>query len=54
MTWSSTPIRNYRDWKLVTDFHAAELGWLWGINRGVLTPRYGRSVAGVADAPTRT
>ena len=38
VTWSPTPIRNYRDWKLVTDFHAAELGWLWGINRGVLTP----------------
>ena len=38
MTWSPTPIRNYRDYKLVTDFHAAELGWLWGINRGILTP----------------
>jgi glutamate-1-semialdehyde 2,1-aminomutase len=38
VTWSPTPIRNYRDYKLVTDFHLAELGWLWGINRGVLTP----------------
>jgi len=38
VTWSPTPIRNYRDWKLVTDFEVAELGWLWGINRGVLTP----------------
>jgi glutamate-1-semialdehyde 2,1-aminomutase len=38
VTWAPTPIRNYRDYKLVTDFHVAELGWLWGINRGVLTP----------------
>ena len=38
VTWSPTPIRNYRDYKLATDFHVAELGWLWGINRGVLTP----------------
>lgn len=38
VTWSPTPIRNYRDYKLSTDFEAAELGWLWGINRGVLTP----------------
>jgi len=37
-TWSPTPIRNYRDYKLSTDFEVAELGWLWGINRGVLTP----------------
>ncbi|MBJ7399988.1 aminotransferase class III-fold pyridoxal phosphate-dependent enzyme [Mycolicibacterium sp.] len=38
VTWSPTPIRNYRDYKLSTDFEAAELGWLWGINRGILTP----------------
>ena len=38
VTWSPTPIRNYRDYKLSTDFEVAELGWLWGINRGVLTP----------------
>jgi glutamate-1-semialdehyde 2,1-aminomutase len=38
VTWSPTPIRNYRDYKLSTDFHVAELGWLWGINRGILTP----------------
>lgn len=37
MIWSSTPIRNYRDFKN-TDFEAAELGWLWGINRGIITP----------------
>ena len=37
VTWSGAPVRNYRDFKAV-DFEAAELGWLWGINRGVITP----------------
>ena len=37
VTWSPTPVRNYRDYKR-TDFEAAELSWLWGINRGILTP----------------
>jgi glutamate-1-semialdehyde 2,1-aminomutase len=37
VTWSATPVRNYRDYKR-TDFGAAELSWLWGVNRGVLTP----------------
>ena len=37
VTWSVTPVRNYRDYK-VTDFGLAELSWLWGVNRGVLTP----------------
>lgn len=37
VTWSATPIRNYRDYKR-TDFGAAELSWLWGVNRGILTP----------------
>ncbi len=37
VTWSSTPVRNYRDYKR-TDFAAAELSWLWGVNRGILTP----------------
>ncbi len=37
VTWSSTPVRNYRDYKR-TDFSAAELSWLWGVNRGILTP----------------
>ncbi|MBU6148264.1 MAG: aminotransferase class III-fold pyridoxal phosphate-dependent enzyme [Actinomycetales bacterium] len=37
VTWSQDPVRNYRDYKR-TDFHAAELSWLWGINRGILTP----------------
>jgi glutamate-1-semialdehyde 2,1-aminomutase len=35
--WSPTPVRNYRDFK-ATDFDAAELSWLWGINRGIITP----------------
>lgn len=37
ITWSPTPVRTYRDYKR-TDFAAAELSWLWGVNRGVLTP----------------
>ncbi|MEO8329360.1 MAG: aminotransferase class III-fold pyridoxal phosphate-dependent enzyme [Candidatus Nanopelagicales bacterium] len=37
VTWASTPVRTYRDYKR-TDFGAAELSWLWGLNRGVLTP----------------
>ena len=37
VTWSTTPVRNYRDYK-ATDFGAAELSWLWGVNRDVLTP----------------
>ena len=37
VTWSTTPVRNYRDYKR-TDFDTAELSWLWGVNRGVLTP----------------
>ena len=37
ITWSPTPVRTYRDYKR-TDFGAAELSWLWGVNRGVLTP----------------
>lgn len=37
VTWSPTAVRNYRDYKR-TDFEAAELSWLWGVNRGILTP----------------
>lgn len=37
VTWSTTPVRNYRDYK-ATDFALAELSWLWGVNRGILTP----------------
>jgi glutamate-1-semialdehyde 2,1-aminomutase len=35
--WSPTAVRNYRDFK-ATDFDTAELSWLWGINRGIVTP----------------
>ena len=35
--WSPTPVRNYRDFK-ATDFGLAELSWLWGLNRGIITP----------------
>jgi glutamate-1-semialdehyde 2,1-aminomutase len=37
VTWSPTPVRTYRDYKR-TDFEVAELSWLWGVNRGILTP----------------
>lgn len=37
VTWSSQPVRNYRDFKAV-DFELAELSWIWGINRGIITP----------------
>lgn len=37
VTWSTKPVRNYRDYKR-TDFEVAELSWLWGVNRGILTP----------------
>ena len=37
VTWSPTPVRNYRDYK-ATDFTIAELSWLWSLNRGIITP----------------
>lgn len=37
ITWSVTPVRNYRDYK-ATDFKVAELAWLWSLNRGIVTP----------------
>ena len=37
VTWAPWPVRTYRDYKR-TDFAAAELSWLWGVNRGILTP----------------
>ncbi len=37
ITWSTTPVRTYRDYK-ATDFALAELSWLWGVNRSILTP----------------
>ena len=37
ITWSTKPVRNYRDYK-ATDFAVAELSWLWSLNRGIITP----------------
>ena len=37
VTWSPAPVRNYRDY-MGTDFAAAELHWLWMLNRGIITP----------------
>ncbi len=37
VTWSTTPVRNYRDYK-ATDFDLAFAQWIHGINRGILLP----------------
>ena len=37
MTWSRSPVRNYRDY-LNTDFDLAFAQWIWSVNRGVLLP----------------
>lgn len=37
ITWSTTPVTNYRDYK-ATDFDLAFAQWMHGINRGVLLP----------------
>ena len=37
VTYSATPVRNYRDYK-ATDFDLAFANWIWGINRGILLP----------------
>ena len=37
VTWSSEPIKNYRDYK-ATDFDLAFAQWIHGINRGILLP----------------
>ena len=37
VTWSTTPVRNYRDYK-ATDFSIAEAHWLFALNRGIITP----------------
>jgi len=37
ITWSTSPVRNYRDYK-ATNFEIAELSWLWSLNRGIITP----------------
>jgi glutamate-1-semialdehyde 2,1-aminomutase len=37
VTWSTKPVRNYRDYK-ATDFGIAEAHWLFSLNRGIITP----------------
>jgi glutamate-1-semialdehyde 2,1-aminomutase len=37
VTWSTKPVRNYRDYK-ATDFGIAEAHWLFALNRGIITP----------------
>jgi glutamate-1-semialdehyde 2,1-aminomutase len=37
VTYSPTPVRNYRDYK-ATDMALAFANWIWGINRGILLP----------------
>lgn len=37
VTFSTEPVRNYRDYK-ATDFDLAFASWVWGINRGILLP----------------
>ena len=37
VTWSTQPVRNYRDYK-ATDFGVAEAHWLFALNRGIITP----------------
>ena len=37
ITWSSGPVRNYRDYK-ATNFDLAFAQWIHGINRGILLP----------------
>jgi glutamate-1-semialdehyde 2,1-aminomutase len=37
VTYSPTPVRNYRDYK-ATDMDLAYANWIWGINRGILLP----------------
>jgi glutamate-1-semialdehyde 2,1-aminomutase len=37
VTWSTQPVRNYRDYK-ATDFTVAEAHWLFALNRGIITP----------------
>jgi glutamate-1-semialdehyde 2,1-aminomutase len=37
VSWSSSPVRNYRDFKSC-DFTVAELQWLYTLNAGIVTP----------------
>jgi glutamate-1-semialdehyde 2,1-aminomutase len=36
-TWSTTPVRNYRDYK-ATDFDLAQLSFLWSVNHKIMSP----------------
>lgn len=38
VTWSTTPLLNYRDYQQQTNFDIAELSWLFSLNRGIITP----------------
>jgi glutamate-1-semialdehyde 2,1-aminomutase len=37
VSWSQTPVRNYRDYRS-GDFATAELQWLYTLNAGIITP----------------
>jgi glutamate-1-semialdehyde 2,1-aminomutase len=37
VTWSTEPVKNYRDYK-ATDFDIAYAQWIHGINRGIILP----------------
>jgi glutamate-1-semialdehyde 2,1-aminomutase len=37
ITWSTDPVKNYRDYK-ATDFDIAYAQWIHGINRGIILP----------------
>ena len=36
-TWSTSPVRNYRDYK-ATDFDLAQLSFLWSVNHKIMSP----------------
>jgi glutamate-1-semialdehyde 2,1-aminomutase len=36
-TWSTNPVRNYRDYK-ATDFDLAQLSFLWSVNHKIMSP----------------
>lgn len=38
ISWSPTPLRNYKDWKLNTNFALAELSFFWSLNNLIMTP----------------
>jgi glutamate-1-semialdehyde 2,1-aminomutase len=36
-TWSTEPVRNYRDYK-ATNFDLAQLSFLWSVNHDIMSP----------------